>query len=214
MAAFGVRRGRRYDSVEKRRRRSPRTGWSLSLGWDMELGSLLEESRESILGRWFELIRNTYPRITSEFLAQQEDQFRNPVGHAIRESIGPIYDQVVSAMDRDELLRGLDGIIRIRSVQEFTPAVGFGFVFKLKTVIGVVVDGLVPAGVERDGLAELESRIDRVALLAFEKYTECREKLHEVRNKEIKGRTMKLLERVNAESPVSQHREETVDDEI
>ena len=67
----------------------------------MELGRLLEENREGILGRWFELIRNTYPRITSEFLARQEDQFQNPVGHAIRESIGPIYQQVVSAMDSD-----------------------------------------------------------------------------------------------------------------
>jgi hypothetical protein len=180
----------------------------------MELGRLLEENREGILGRWFELIRNTYPRITSEFLAKQEDQFRNPVGHAIRESIGPIYQQVVSAMDSDQLLRALDGIIRIRSVQEFTPSEAVGFVFQLKTVIREVVDAQVRGVEKRDGLAELEARIDRVALLAFEKYTECREKLHEVRNKEIKSRTMKLLERVNVESPVSQHREEGIDDEI
>jgi hypothetical protein len=180
----------------------------------MELGRLLEEKRESILGRWFELIRSTYPQITSKFLAQQEDQFRNPVGHAIRESIGPIYQQVVSTMDSDELQRALDGIIRIRSVQEFTPSEAIGFVFQLKTVFREVLDGQLPEGEKRDGLAELETRIDRVALLAFEKYTECREKLHEVRNKEIKGRTMKLLERVNLGSPVSEHREEAIDDEI
>jgi hypothetical protein len=84
----------------------------------------------------------------------------------------------------------------------------------LKTAIREVVDGQLRGGEKRDGLAELEARIDRVALLAFEKYTECREKIHEVRNKEIKGRTMKLLERVSVGSPVSEHREEAIDDEI
>jgi len=166
----------------------------------MELSTLLEQNRESILCRWFELIRGTYPRITSEFLAKQEDRFQNPVGHAIREGIGPIYDQVVSVMDDQELLRALDRIIRIRSVQEFTPSEAVGFVFQLKTVVREVMGGQLRELDEWDGLVELESRIDRVALLAFEKYTECREKLHEVRNKEIKSRTMKLLERVNLES--------------
>ena len=71
----------------------------------MELATLLEQNRETILGKWFDLIAGTYPEVTSEFLAKQKDQFRNPVGHAISRSIGPIFDQVVSAMDTDELLR-------------------------------------------------------------------------------------------------------------
>jgi hypothetical protein len=33
-----------------------------------------------------------------------------------------------------------------------------------------------------------------VALLAFEKYMGCREKLHEIRNNEIKSRMAKLLQ--------------------
>ena len=65
-----------------------------------------------------------------------------------------------------------------------------------------------------DDLVDLESRIDRVALLAFEKYTECREKLHEIRNNEIKSRALKLLERVNVKSAISQHEEERIDDDV
>ena len=158
----------------------------------MELEALLEEKREIILGRWFQLIAETYPEVTSGFLGNQKDRFRNPVGYAITRSTGFIYDQVVSGMDADRLLDALDGIIRIRSVQDFTPAEAVGFVFQLKSVVREVLDPQIRAGEKRDGLAELDSRIDRVALLAFEKYTECREHLHGVRNREIQRRAANL----------------------
>jgi hypothetical protein len=180
----------------------------------MELATLLEQNRETILGRWFDLIAGTYPEVTSAFLAKQKDQFRNPVGHAISQSIGPIYDQVLSAMDTDELLRALDGIIRIRSVQDFTPSEAVVFVFQLKTAIRDVTDAQIRDPDKWDDLLELESRIDRVALLAFEKFTECREKLHEIRNNEIKSRAQKLLERVNVKPAISQPEEERIDDDV
>ena len=116
----------------------------------MELATLLEQNRETILGRWFDLIAGTYPEVTSAFLAKQKDQFRNPVGHAISQSIGPIYDQVLSAMDTDELLRALDGVIRIRSVQDFTPSEAVVFIFQLKTAIREV--WTLELGVPRSGM--------------------------------------------------------------
>jgi hypothetical protein len=180
----------------------------------MELATLLEQNRETILRRWFDLIAGTYPEVTSAFLAKQKDQFRNPVGHAISQSIGPIYDQVLSAMGTDELLHALDGIIRIRSVQDFTPSQAVVFVFQLKTAIRDVMGAQIRDPEKWDDLLDLESRIDRVALLAFEKFTECREKLHEIRNNEIKSRALKLLERVNVKSAISQDEEERIDDDV
>jgi hypothetical protein len=170
----------------------------------MKLATLLEQNRETILGKWFDLIAGSYPRATSEFLAKQADRFRNPVGHAIGQSIGPIYDQVVSAMNRDELLHALDGIIRIRAVQDFTPSEAVAFVFQLKAVIRDVMDEQLRGSATWDDLEDLESRIDRVALLAFEKYTECREKLHEISGKQIESRTTTLRKRVNVKSAVPQ----------
>ena len=180
----------------------------------MELETLLEQNRETILGKWFDMIAGTYPRLTSEFLAKQEDQFRNPVGHAISQSIGPVFDQVISAMDRDEILCALDGVIRIRSVQDFTPTEAVAFIFELKAVIREVMDAEIRGPEKWSGWVELESRIDRVALLGFEKYTECREKLHEIRNNEIKRRALNLLDRVNVKSAVSQPEEERIDDDV
>jgi hypothetical protein len=179
----------------------------------MKLANLLEENREAILGKWFELIAGTYPDVTSKFLEKQKDRFRNPVGYAISESIGPIYDQVVSALDPDRLLDALDGIIRIRSVQDFTPTETIGFVFGLKGVIREVIGDQIRAPEKWNDLSDLESRIDRVALLAFEKYTECREQLHRVRNREIERRAMKVLEKVKVESAISLDEEEPTDDD-
>jgi len=162
----------------------------------MDLASLLEENRKSILDRWFALIIQSYPRDSAEFLTRQKDPFRNPVGHAITEALGPIYDQVVSGLDADRLREALDRMIRIRSVQELTPSQAVAFVFQLKSVIRDALadriqgplhdlDGAGAPG----GLAELTARIDAVALIAFEKYVECRETLHEIRCREIRNRS-------------------------
>jgi hypothetical protein len=179
-----------------------------------QLRALLKEQRETILDKWFELIIGTYPEVTTRFLATQKDRFRNPVGYAITESIGPIYDQIASAMDTDQILRALDGIIRIRSVQEFSPSQAVGFVFQLKNAIREVADDRVGGLGERSDLGDLESRIDRVALLAFEKYTECREQLHRVRNREIQSRARRVLDAAKGEGAALLREEEITDDDV
>jgi hypothetical protein len=117
-------------------------------------------------------------------------------------------------MDTDELLHALDGVIRIRTVQDFTPSEAVAFIFELKAVIRDVMDAQIRQPEKWDDLVEFESRVDRVALLAFEKYTECREKLHEIRNNEIKSRALKLMERVNVKPAISQHEEERIDGDV
>ena len=52
-------------------------------------------------------------------------------------------------------------------------------------------------------LASLESKIDRVALLAFEKYMNCREKLHEIRIGEIKKRMVERMQTGNVGAAAS-----------
>jgi len=180
----------------------------------MELATLLKGHREAILEKWFERIIATYPDVGSGFLAKQKDRFRNPVGFAITQSIGPIYDQVASGMDSDRLREALDGIIRIRSVQEFTPTEAIGFVFQLKSVIREVMGVHLRTAEDWSDLADLESRIDGVALLAFEKYAECREALHRVRGSEIERRASKALERMKVKSAISPHEEEPTDDDV
>lgn len=159
----------------------------------MELKTVLQQNREAVLRKWFGLILESYPSNTAAFLAGQKDQFRNPVGHAISEGIGPIYDYVVEAADPDSVDGALDQIIRIRSIQEFTPSQAVGFVFALKTAVREELNGQVGSA----DLAEIDARVDAVALRAFDKYAECREQLHEVKNREIIDRSKRLLGRLN-----------------
>lgn len=162
--------------------------------------SLLSERRAAIAKRWLEAILQTYPAETSRFLAKERDPIANPVGQTFAREVGPIVDGLVSCggVDREVFEPHLDPIVRIRTVQDFQAYEALSFILVLK---GVVREALAPElGEEPElgaGLLELEGRIDRLLLLAFDIYLGCKEKLYEIRVNEMKRRTNKLMERMN-----------------
>ena len=171
----------------------------------MLMNDLVKQNREIILSKWFNEIIGTYPSDSTGFLERKKNQFQNPIGHTVSNSIEHVFDELVSTMDRDRLLAALDGIIRIRSVQDFSPSQAVAFVFLLKNVIRELVEGETGGQEIVADLHDLESRIDRVALLAFDKYMECREKLYEIKANEMKRKTSRLLERANMVADFPRH---------
>jgi len=149
----------------------------------MGLNEALAARREAVLERWFQAVLATYPADTARFLASGADPFANPVGHTVREGLGRLYDRFVTDVPASELSSAIDGIVRIRAVQEFTPSAAVGFVYTLR---GIVREELAGAALDLSGQAELESGIDRLALVAFDVYMQCREKIFEIRVREIK----------------------------
>jgi len=164
----------------------------------MDTQGFLADNREVILRRWFDIVVESYPAHSSAFLKGQRDRFRNPVGHAISEAVARVYDQIMADMDTAVVGEALDSIIRIRSVQDFTPTDAVGWVFGLKSLIREAIDERGFGGTDVDGLLDIDARIDRVALVAFEKYMECRERLFEVRTNDIKRRSQCLPGRSKA----------------
>jgi hypothetical protein len=75
------------------------------------------------------------------------------------------------------------------------------FVFALKQVVEQKLGAAVRDGALRDAFHDFERVVDNLALHAFEIYAGCREKLYEIRLKELKNKTYKLVERVNAMPP-------------
>jgi hypothetical protein len=130
-------------------------------------------AREPILEQWIARTIQSYPPATVPFLAREDDPFRNPVGHTLRESLTTLFEQLQGNMDKDHIAPALDAIIRIRAVQDLTASQAVGFVFLLKPI----VRELTP---EPDQVA-LSERIDRLALMAFDKYMQCREQLADIR---------------------------------
>ncbi len=143
------------------------------------------------------MILETYPADTSRFLKKQKDRFANPVGSAISQGIEGLFDELLQGMDSGRVSTFLDNIIKVRAVQDFSPSQAMAFIFLLKKVIREELGGEI----QEDGLAEellrLESRIDILALLSFDIYMKCREKIYEIRVNEVKNTVHMLLKRAN-----------------
>jgi hypothetical protein len=173
----------------------------------MSFRDILQQKKSAILERWFRLILDTYPPDASQFLKKQGDPFANPVGCSISRGVEELFDELIDEGDSDVVAPILDQIIRIRAVQDFSPARAVGFVFELKKSIRQELADELRAGATEHDLVELESRIDRMALLAFDIYMVCREKVYEIKANEAKNRTYMLLERAGLVSEIPDEQE-------
>jgi len=162
----------------------------------VNLQDILKKKRSGILKAWSELIVQTYPEQTARFLKTQKDQFQNPVGTAITEQTGNLFDHLVSGEEPgQEVNQFLDRIIRVRALQDFTPSQALAFIFQLKGVVRSQLSRELSRGGLEAELVAFESRVDRLALMAFEIYMACREKIYDLQAKEMRNLFAKALER-------------------
>jgi len=166
----------------------------------MGLKSLLSEKKGSILKRWFDVIVEACPSGTINFLKEQKNRFANPVGYTISHGMDGLFEGLLQGMDSEVSAQAglfLDNIMKIRAVQDFSPSQAIGFIFLLKKVIREKL----AREIQKDGLFEellaLESRIDGLALLSFDIYMKCREKIYEIKANEVRNSVFKLLQRAN-----------------
>jgi hypothetical protein len=159
---------------------------------------LLKKKKTGILERWLRLILETYPADTAGFLKQEKDRFVNPVGATLSKETEILYEELLQGMNSERISSALENIIRIRSVQDFSPSQAVLFVPLLKRAIQEELAGEMQGDpMFRQWLA-FESGIDQLSLRAFDHYTKCREKIHEIRIREMKNqkdRAFKLMAR-------------------
>ena len=159
----------------------------------MRLENILVQKKSAILDRCFRLVMDTYPSDTSKFLKQEKDQFINPVGHAISEGIEALYSELIKEMNSDKVYTSLDNIIRIRSVQDFSPSQAIAFIYLLKRAIREELEFEIRQQEILEELLTFESKIDEIVLFAFDIYMRCREKIYELRINEVKAEREKAL---------------------
>ena len=159
----------------------------------MVLEHLLSEKRAAILRRWFELVIDTYPADVSKFLMQEKDRFLNPVGYTISLEIIALYDGLLQGLEAEKLTAPLDNIVKIRAVQDFSPREAVSFVLSLKKALREELGDQLWKNQFSADLLEFESKIDELALLAMEIYTKYREKIQEIRLKELKAEKESVL---------------------
>lgn len=156
---------------------------------------ILAKKKATIAKEWFQLAIQAYAPDTVEFLKNKSDPFANPVGSTTLRGIQGLLDQLIHGMDRDAITSFLDPIIRIRAIQNFTPSQATGFIVILKKVLREnFVKELRDTQIAREFL-EFEANIDRLCLMAFDIYMQCREKIYQISASEMKNRTFKAFER-------------------
>jgi hypothetical protein len=167
----------------------------MTLNGSMKLEKLLLQKKSTILDRWLQLILETYPADAQRFLKKQKDRFANPVGTTISKETENLYKQLLQRVETESLSASLHRIFRIRAVQDFSPSQAVAFIFLLKRVIREELKSEIPENRLFDELMIIESRIDDMALLGFDIYMRCREKIYEIRANEAKNRVSRLLQK-------------------
>lgn len=160
----------------------------------MTLLHILEAEKHAIVDRWFALILSTYPADAAQFF-RSKSSFTNPVGQSISQGIDDIFDGLLTGAEPETFRPFLDSIIRIRAVQDFTASQAVIFIFHLKTAIRERCLGRIRAEGMLQDLLLMESRIDELAIMAFDIFMRCREKLYDLKANELKDRTLWLLKR-------------------
>lgn len=157
---------------------------------------VLTRRREQVLDRWRDLLLGGYPEEAARFFRGERDGFRNPVGHAVTHATATIVDGLLQGQPPADVAGALEAIVRIRAVQQFSAGEAVSFVLLLKRAVRETL-GVPPADEATwRALADVESRIDALALSAFEIYAGCRERIHEIRVREAQRRAAVLFERL------------------
>jgi hypothetical protein len=157
------------------------------------LEEFLLEKKPHILKKWLDLILDTYPLDAHRLLKHQKDQFLNPVGSTISREVGVLFEEVIRGINPERTSGALDEIIGIRAIQDFSPSGAISFIYLLKKIVREEALKEVLEYELEEQLLAFESRLDEMALLAFDLYMRRREKMYEIRANEAKNQVSALL---------------------
>jgi RsbT co-antagonist protein rsbRD N-terminal domain len=154
--------------------------------------SISPERKRAIAQRWLDLTLCAYPRQSMQFLLHETDCFRNPVGQTHKDAIPLLVDELFGDMNTVKVRQALEGIVRIRAVQNLSAKDAVGFVFLLKEIFQQELSADGPI------FLEVDRRVDVMALVAFDLYSQCREQISAIQVSEARSRVA-LLERIFSE---------------
>jgi len=166
----------------------------------LSLKDLLTKHKAAILEKWYHLILETYPANTATMMRKDKNQFTNPVGATLSREIEVLFKNLCAGSQDEECQSSLDSILKIRSVQDFSPSKAVGFIFLLKRAIGETLKNEMCKESVMDEWMKFQSRIDDLALQAFDIYMDCREKICEIRINQAKTEkemAFRMMERIN-----------------
>lgn len=157
----------------------------------MRLREFLRGNKGDVEDAWVEAVLSSYSPDAATIFKRESDRFANPVGHSARHTLTAIYsrlfDHDTPRLERDELRPILEDFVKIRAVQDFTPARAVEFVYLLKEVARRAVARQRQLEVAAADWQEFHDALDTLALQVFDLYMACRERLYQARLHEYKS---------------------------
>ena len=160
----------------------------------MELIETLSNKKKEILSLWIERTLDSYT--APGFFKSSKDPFANPVGVNIASGLANLLELLLSKEELQAYRKPLDQVVRIRAVQDFTPSQAMAPFLELKWVVKQVLSRDKKTQPLLGMLDTLDCEIDRMALMAFDIFSECREQLYRNRIRELKSGSSVLTDAV------------------
>lgn len=151
----------------------------------MELIEALSNKKKEILSLWIERTLDSYT--APGFFKSSKDPFANPVGVNIANGLASLLELLLRKEEPQAYLKPLDQVVRIRAVQDFTPSQAMAPFLELKWVVKQVLSGDKKTLSLLGRLDAFDCEVDRMALAAFDIFSECREQLYRNRIRELKS---------------------------
>jgi len=175
----------------------------------MSIDTLLAPKKKAIIQQWIDQVLDSYG--SPEFFKKQKDRFANPIGSTVSAGLQNLFAILVEGRELNEAAKPLEDIIKIRAVQDFTPSKAVSFVYFLKNIIRQELAREKNREEIPDALAVLDARIDRLALMAFDFYMDCRERLHQIRINEVLSGRSALTDGIPCASAMLKRKVESAD---
>lgn len=180
-----------------------------------KLEIFFQEKRTLIIEKWFDALLNNYSPEAAKIFKREKDPFANPLGYNIHLGVEGIIDW----FEKDEKEAGteavsvaLDKILRILAVQEFTPGQALSFIVTFKKIIKNQMKDYYKNKDEMWSEWQIfDERVDNLILMAMEIYTNCREKLYQIKVDEANSRVYSLLRKARVVPDMAEHSMATSD---
>ncbi len=163
----------------------------------MGLTDSIAARAEELSHKWAELILGTYPEQTQAVWRTHHDPFPNPVGAAIKGATDRLIPLLLTWNDAEAVANSLEQLVKIRAVQDFPPSRALSFVFLLKKLLRQEFMADLSAKGELEELLRFETRVDNLAVIAFDLYVAARDQIARMRVEEVKRAHKNLVRRVN-----------------
>ncbi len=150
------------------------------------LKKFLQARKPAILETWFQSVINIYPAERRDFLRRKEETFTNPIGSSIYEALAGLLSEIIEDKNLGRIEDALQELIHLRAVEDFSPGQAISFLPTLRQIIREELRSANLINAYQEEYDHLANLIDELTRRAFDIYMGCREKIFNLKVKELK----------------------------